>query len=470
MNCLWIADFRDLIMIEFCNFNMGKCMSNPVDSNLSERVLQLIKNGIANHEFESQLLLSEQFLLDYVKEKLSNGDEKGLARTLSKMPIRRAIALLEAAGVLDVLPQRGTKIRTPSDDELREVWENRVAIEDFILTKLARSREINLSKVCELHLKMKSMLSGSLFTSPTDEEHRTFVSLDEWFHAELARAAGFPGLADELAMLRMKLQLAAPVRKFSNKQRYFAIANEHEEILKALGAFDESLKPRPDINAVRLAFFIHMKNSSRDSWRIEQRINRSHDYGQNNVFDVPDISPLPDIDVLPVEHFLQMRLSTEYCAVALLASQPGVSLHVLDSLHNEMKSEAATSEFTVQTQSKFINLDITFHSALCFAAGILFGEEVVGYSWHKVWKMGGHEVDRSRANTIVAEHENILSSIRVSRGTGRDIRNAVKSMEQHVFGAFVRNNFDKRMIRRAMQHMISEHRLLKRVLDSSNPE
>lgn len=432
---------------------------------LNDRVFELLRDGVANREFSGFANLSETNLRDWVAGRL---ESEGL-ESLSKMPVRRAIARLESAGILKVVAQKGTQIRILSSDELREVWQNRVAIEEFVLTRLARKRKRNLLGVLRVHGIMRSEAEKVLVSMPTSEFHQRFSRLDEELHEQLAIAAGFPDLADGLNILRLKLKLASPVQRVFSPHRYLAIVNEHQAIIDSLGGHSESLDPRPDINAVRLAFLIHMKNSSRDSWKINQKLQDSTTYGQDYVFDVPELANGLNPALLPVDQLFQMRHSTECCAVAILAAQPGCNLQVLESIHSEMKTALAGysgPEGSVQNQSLLLNLDISFHSALCFSAGMLFGEEVVGYTWHKIWFLSKNEIDLKRAQDILNEHEEILNAIRMSQGGERDIRIAVEAMESHVFGSFVRNNFDRKMLEKLLKLNSSQRRLLKKLVDA----
>jgi DNA-binding GntR family transcriptional regulator len=427
-------------------------IAHPKARNLNEDVVRALRDAIGRGQFRDEPVLSEQAF-----EKYLTGPQ--LKMKVSRMPIRRAIAHFEAEGILRVVPKVGTVLCIPKPSELREIWDNRVNLEEFIITQLARKATRDLSGVNDVHGQMKKMALGDEFATPTTNEHSQFIALDQDFHEQLAIAAHYPLLAEELNLLRFKLQLAAPVEPFSTKHRFRAIVKEHEDIITTLEGNPDLPELRPDLNAVRLAFLVHMRNSAKQSWKIEQRIRPTSDVdSQDYVFDVPDLTRDEWLSTLgmrvagaPVWNLLQLRFAIEESAVTQIAMRPDTDLKVLEALHRQMKllaDECAPIAKTLppSIESRFINLDISFHSALCFLAGMLFGEDVVNYVWHMLHSKADFRLDARRIKEIIDEHEAIVMTLKDSRGKPGDVDEAVRALKAHMTQAFVRNNFDADML------------------------
>jgi hypothetical protein len=100
---------------------------------------------------------------------------------------------------------------------------------------------------------------------------------------------------------------------------------------------------------------------------------------------------------------------------------------------------------------------MSFHSGICFSAGMLFGEEVFGYVWHWVHELANYRLTLESAGKVLKEHEKIVEALTQSRGKPDDIDCAVKAAQKHLFGAFIRNHFDERMysllVKQAEDHL-----------------
>jgi DNA-binding GntR family transcriptional regulator len=82
---------------------------------LSDRAYHKLKRLIVQRRFGPKQPLSERMLADFL--------------SVSRVPIREAIKVLEREGLLMVLPRRGIFVRHLTTDEVRELYEVRQAIE-----------------------------------------------------------------------------------------------------------------------------------------------------------------------------------------------------------------------------------------------------------------------------------------------------------------------------------------------------
>jgi DNA-binding GntR family transcriptional regulator len=137
--------------------------------------------------------------------------QEGLAAEfgVSRTPVREALRKLQAAGVVEVLPNRGAVVRGPSAREIRESYEVRTELEglaaelatarmdDAQLLRLREAEELFRSSVGRLVVGLRR--DGS--DAPWDE-HDDWVRANDVFHQTIFEAAGNRRLTDVLGDLR----------------------------------------------------------------------------------------------------------------------------------------------------------------------------------------------------------------------------------------------------------------------------
>jgi DNA-binding GntR family transcriptional regulator len=435
-----------------------------------EQVINVLRDAIAHGEFPPGDLVSEDILI------------KALAKQeieVSRMPVRQAITYFVAHGIMEVLNKRGTRMRITSRAEVKQIWDRRVALEKFVLTQLASQKDRDLELVEAAHRKMEGIVRGAidLDEAPTDRERRDFVDWDEQFHQAICVAAGYPMLAEELKMLRLKLRFASNrERLLETKRRMKAIVQEHEDILQALRG---GQKPgiRPDLNRVRLAFLVHMKYAGLNSWGIADAVTPEEGSGQaspTNFFKVPDLPPVEQaIEALrtPIIYPFLIRFATEMSAVWNLAIRSKKDIEMAELFQRRMiekfdmakKRGSVTSELEVE----FVDLDINFHAALCFLGGVLFGDEVVTYAWHKIHAVRNIPLELNHMKLVIKQHNEILKAIQNSRGAKADAALACKAMETHLILSFIGHNCDQPMCAEAAEDL---ERLSRRMVELGDPQ
>jgi DNA-binding GntR family transcriptional regulator len=162
-----------------------------------------------------------------------------LAATLemSPMPIREALRLLDAAGLVEHIPHRGARVRELSIDDLREVYEARLALEPLAVAHAAeRFSDDDAARA-----------SDALRRHVRAYRHRTpaeaFAAHTE-FHFSLYNAANSRWLVRLITPLwesseRYRLALPARYRRALEERRL-----EHERILAACVAHDAETAAR----------------------------------------------------------------------------------------------------------------------------------------------------------------------------------------------------------------------------------
>ncbi len=165
---------------------------------------------------------------------------------VSRTPAREALRKLQALSLVELVPNRGAKVRLPTLNELREVYQVRAELEGFAAALAARSRTDDLlaglsdaqSRLSELVAAMSPGDPPPLEGSPVSEQLRRF---NDTFHQLIHSASGNKTLSRMVQDLQKyfpkdTVRLAAPSPK-ALRRLYL---DEHALIL------DEIARGRPE--------------------------------------------------------------------------------------------------------------------------------------------------------------------------------------------------------------------------------
>jgi DNA-binding GntR family transcriptional regulator len=146
---------------------------------------------------------------------------------VSTTPVRGALGILERQGLARIDPQRGATVFVPSEADLREHYEIRIALESLAAAKAAeRFTAEDVARAAEVLEEMHTCL-----------ESMRYVRLNTEFHARIYAASGRARLVEMIAGLRAAsdayLQIYATTVLPSPR-----IEAEHREILAACKARD----------------------------------------------------------------------------------------------------------------------------------------------------------------------------------------------------------------------------------------
>ena len=149
---------------------------------------------------------------------------------VSLMPVRHAIQLLAAEGLVDVRPRSGTFVASVSPRQIRETFEIRCALEC-----LAVEKAVNVVDLPELEALLASMRQPVR----TEADRRRHEHDNAAFHLAFLNAAGNDKLLDMYRSLNAHIQIAgihAGDRDWGSRltQERF----EHEAIFAAVAAGD----------------------------------------------------------------------------------------------------------------------------------------------------------------------------------------------------------------------------------------
>lgn len=177
------------------------------------------------------MTLSEQIEEIVLSGELPAGaklDELVLARRfeVSRTPVREALRQLASTGLIDLIPNRGAFIATPSDDRLREMF---IAMAEMEAT-CARLAAISMTPAERQAFQRLHDRMGELV--PTNNV-REFGEMNEAFHILIYRGAHNHYLEGIASGLRKRLSLYRR-SQFRTGDRLQHSHREHNEVVKAI--------------------------------------------------------------------------------------------------------------------------------------------------------------------------------------------------------------------------------------------
>ncbi|ACL56453.1 GntR family transcriptional regulator [Methylobacterium nodulans] len=194
-------------------------------TSLAQHVADELRKAIVSAQFDFGEALSEEGL--------------AAAFGVSRTPIREALTILQAEGLVTIVPKSGTYIFTPSEDDVAELCEHRVTLEvEAVKRTLQRGREAALA---ELRLAFADMTRAR-----ATEDMELYGRADTAFHLSFFHHCGNRYLRDayernlgRVSALRTHLAFVAvnePERSYADHERIIALisANEPEQLADLL--------------------------------------------------------------------------------------------------------------------------------------------------------------------------------------------------------------------------------------------
>ncbi len=157
------------------------------DGSLAQRVYQAIKQAILSLDFPPGATLRKAPIC----ERLG----------VSRAPVTEAIARLATEGLVDVVPQSGTRVSYFSMPEIREGMFLREALELATVAKVARDLTDDQAKKLNRNMRLQELLIE-------DEDIPGFYQADEEFHALLMEFTGFKRLSDVAQTVSLQVSRA----------------------------------------------------------------------------------------------------------------------------------------------------------------------------------------------------------------------------------------------------------------------
>jgi DNA-binding GntR family transcriptional regulator len=152
---------------------------------------------------------------------------------ISRTPVREALATLHMQGLITILPQRGSFVFNPTEDDVRELCEFRsIAETQAMLLSHARDRAGTLNRL--------RVAQGRMQAAHAAEDFRASSVADAAFHDALFEGCGNQFLRQSYAIIGGRIS-AVRVMLLDPGQTWRESEAEHDEIIAAFEIADLTL-------------------------------------------------------------------------------------------------------------------------------------------------------------------------------------------------------------------------------------
>ena len=179
-------------------------------------------------------------LVGRIREMIFAGELKGGDRVpeqklcdmfgVSRTPLREALKVLGGEGLLHLLPNRGARVATLTEEDVDEIFPVMGALE-------ALSGELACKRMSDTELAEIRALHYQMALHHARKELRDYFALNQQIHEAILKAAANPTLETQYRALAGRIRLAR-FRANMTESRWDQAMSEHEEMLAALDARD----------------------------------------------------------------------------------------------------------------------------------------------------------------------------------------------------------------------------------------
>lgn len=159
-------------------------------------------------------------------------NERELSEVLnvSRTPLREAIKMLAAEGLVELLPNRGAIAVELTETDVLNTFEVMAGLE-------AQSGELAAERITEAELAEIKAMHFEMLAAYTRRDLPNYYRLNAAIHSAINAAAKNPVLASTYAQVNARLQ-ALRFRSNQDEEKWKAAVKEHELMIEALQARD----------------------------------------------------------------------------------------------------------------------------------------------------------------------------------------------------------------------------------------
>jgi DNA-binding GntR family transcriptional regulator len=163
---------------------------------------------------------------------------------ISRTPLREALKVLAAEGLIELLPNRGARVRQFTEADIRHLFEVISGL-DFVAGRMAcvRITDDAIAAIEKLHLEM--------YTHYLRQELADYFRINQQIHQAIVDAAANPVLSENYAKLNAAVRRLRYSANLVRRDRLSDAMREHEQIVDALR--------RRDAYALGMLMFDHMQ-------------------------------------------------------------------------------------------------------------------------------------------------------------------------------------------------------------------
>jgi len=187
------------------------------------------KPSLVERAYESikKRILDNQYYPGYQALEKDVAEDLGMSRT----PVREALIQLKHEGLVELIPRRGMRVVPIVADDMQEIYDVLTSLESMAAELLARRRPD--AAVLE---PMKAA-TRDMVNALEEDDLDGWAAADERFHRALIDLCGNRRLANMANTVRDQGYRARMVT-LRLRDKPFASADEHEQVLKAIEAGD----------------------------------------------------------------------------------------------------------------------------------------------------------------------------------------------------------------------------------------
>ena len=176
-------------------------------------------------------------------------NERELSEVLSvsRTPLREAIKMLAAEGLVELLPNRGAIAVELTEDDVRHTFEVMAGLE-------AQSGELAAQRITDGELAEIRALHFEMMAAWTRRDLSTYYRLNAQIHSAINAAARNPVLSATYRQVNARLQ-ALRFRSNQDEDKWKRAVQEHEQMVAALAARDPAA-----MRAVLVAHLEHKRD------------------------------------------------------------------------------------------------------------------------------------------------------------------------------------------------------------------
>ncbi len=175
-----------------------------------------------------------------------NERELVAALRVSRTPLREAIKMLAAEGLVELVPHRGAAALSLGETDVRHTFEVMAELE-------ALSGELAAQRITPAEMVALEALQVQMMVAFTDRDLSAYYRFNGEIHGAINAAARNPVLATTYRQLNARLQ-ALRYRSNLDEAKWSRAAREHDQMIEALGARDA-----PRMRALLLAHLDHKR-------------------------------------------------------------------------------------------------------------------------------------------------------------------------------------------------------------------
>ena len=187
-------------------------------------------NGASGSLHDEILVALRRYLIEGSLPDGARIPERLLCETMgvSRTPLREALKVLASEGLVELLPNRGARVRAFTENDIRELFELMGGLE-------ALAGRLACERITEAEVAGVEQLHYDMYASYMRRDLPSYFALNQKIHLAIVAAARNSVLATTYANFSSRLQrVRYNANRENHKDRWGEAMREHEQILDAL--------------------------------------------------------------------------------------------------------------------------------------------------------------------------------------------------------------------------------------------